>query len=121
MTGFDFSSAVVFGFAGLGMMEMIIIGMIAVLLFGKKLPEVAKQLGGSYREFRKGLSEIQSQMDVNSYASPDSYSSPAPSYDDYDDYEEAAAPKFEPPPAEPAPSKDDSLPSGDIDKPIDEK
>ena len=31
----------VLGFAGLGMMEMAIIGGIAVLLFGKKLPDVA--------------------------------------------------------------------------------
>ena len=92
---------------GLGMQELLIIGVIAVLLFGKKLPEVAKSLGGSYREFRKGLSDIQSQMDVSdsyrSSSTPSYTSSPShrSSYDEYDDYDEATAPKFEPPPAEP--------------------
>lgn len=92
---------------GLGMQELLIIGVIAVLLFGKKLPEVAKSLGSSYREFRKGLSDIQSQMDVTDTYRPShtpSYSSSSSSrstYDEYDDYDEATAPKFEPPPSEP--------------------
>ena len=80
---------------GLGMQELIIIGIVAVLLFGKKLPDVAKSMGKSYREFRKGLSDIQSSVDV----STTNYSSS--SYDDYDDLDEATAPKFEPPPSEP--------------------
>ena len=80
---------------GLGMQELIIIGIVAVLLFGKKLPDVAKSMGKSYREFRKGLSDIQSSVDV----STTNYSSS--SYDDYDDLDEATSPKFEPPPSEP--------------------
>lgn len=90
---------------GLGMQELIIIGVVAVLLFGRKLPEVAKSLGKSYAEFRRGLSDIQSEMDVRSdvysaTSTSSSYSSES-SYDEYDDYDEATAPKFEPPPAEP--------------------
>jgi sec-independent protein translocase protein TatA len=39
---------------GLGMPELIVIGVIIVLIFGaKKLPEIGKGLGGTIREFRK--------------------------------------------------------------------
>lgn len=89
---------------GLGMTEMVIIGIIAVLLFGQKLPEVARSLGKSYNDFRRGLHDMQSQIDfrgdIDNAARRSSYSSRS-TYDDYDDYEEPTAPKFEPPPAEP--------------------
>ena len=87
-------------FFNLGMQEMLIIGVVAVMLFGKRLPEVARSLGGSYREFRKGLSEMQAQMQVDdtvgSRHSESSYYA-----DDFDDYEQPTAPKFEPPTSEP--------------------
>lgn len=90
---------------GMGPSELVIVGIIAVLLFGKRLPEVAKSLGSSYREFRKGLTSLQSEVDlgdINSYGSSTPASSFAdPSYDDFDDQDEATAPKFEPPPSEP--------------------
>jgi sec-independent protein translocase protein TatA len=94
---------------GVGPFEMVVIGCIAVLLFGKKLPEVAKNVGKTYQEFRKGIGDIQSNFkDVDmsgSYA--DSNAAPSsPSYDDFDDREEATAPKFEPPPS--APTADDA-------------
>ncbi len=87
---------------GIGPLEMVVIGVIAVLLFGKKLPEVARSAGKSYQEFRKGIGDIQS----NFKEANDSYTAPAsapssPSYDDFDDREEATAPKFEPPPSAP--------------------
>lgn len=102
---------------GFGFQELIIVGIVAVLLFGKRLPEVAKSLGQSYMQFRKGLNEIQSSMD---YSQP--YTPPSPStsrsYDDYDDYDEPTAPKFEPPPTEP---QSESTPTGDVPKSIPEK
>ncbi len=100
---------------GLGMQELVVVGIVAVLLFGKKLPEVARSLGKSYNEFRRGLHDIQSSVDYREpYTPSKSYSAPR---DDYDDYDEPTAPKFEPPPAEPQ-----AEPPGDtIAKPISEK
>jgi sec-independent protein translocase protein TatA len=44
--------------AGLGAPELIIILLIVMLLFGgAKLPKLARSLGESSREFRKGLAE----------------------------------------------------------------
>ena len=87
---------------GMGFQELIIIGVIAVLLFGKRLPEVAKSLGKSYSQFKRGLTDMQGEFNsaMNSYdEAPRSTSYDR--YDDYDDRDEVSAPKFEPPPAEP--------------------
>ena len=98
---------------GLGFQELALVGVVAVLLFGKRLPEVAKSLGKSYSEFRRGLTDMQSSFDFT-----ETSSSPTPTYSssehDYDDYDEPTAPKFEPPPSEP------QIPTGDISKPISE-
>jgi sec-independent protein translocase protein TatA len=86
---------------GLGMQELLIVGVLAVLLFGKRLPEVARSMGSSYREFRKGLSDMQAQLrlddrdvDVRSYARSNFRR-------EIDDSDEPTAPKFEPPASEP--------------------
>lgn len=87
---------------GLGMQELIIVGVIAILLFGKRLPEVARSMGQSYTQFKKGLSDIQGEF--NSAMDPYSQPATAQRYDaneDWDDRDEATAPKFEPPPNEP--------------------
>jgi len=47
-----------------GPMEMLVIGVIALLLFGKRLPEVARNVGSSMNEFKKGLRHVQD--DINS-------------------------------------------------------
>jgi len=36
-------------------MEMLIVGGIAVLLFGKKLPDVARNIGKTWAEFQKAI------------------------------------------------------------------
>uniref|UniRef100_A0A7C2JYU4 Twin-arginine translocase TatA/TatE family subunit n=1 Tax=Schlesneria paludicola TaxID=360056 RepID=A0A7C2JYU4_9PLAN len=38
-----------------GLPEMIVFGVIALLLFGKRLPDVARSLGQGIVEFKKGL------------------------------------------------------------------
>jgi sec-independent protein translocase protein TatA len=97
-------------FGPLGIQELIIVGAVAVILFGKRLPEVARSLGGTYRDFRRSLSEIQSQFNFNdTYHRPTSRSEPSSSYatgytaEESDDYDRPTAPQFElPSPPEPA-------------------
>ncbi|MBL99502.1 MAG: hypothetical protein CMM06_07380 [Rhodopirellula sp.] len=99
----------------MGMMEVMVIALIAVMLFGKNLPGVARKFGKTYREFRKGLSEFQSSVKMDEYVndvSNDYYNDPSSSSssasgaddwsaDDYDDFEAPDVPMFEPPPSEP--------------------
>ena len=47
---------------GLNPMELMIVGAIAVLLFGNKLPSVARSLGKSMTEFKKGMTDIQTDL-----------------------------------------------------------
>ena len=80
-----------------GPMEMVIILGIGVLLFGKRLPEVGRSLGKGIMEFKKGVQGIEDEIDTAT-STARSTSSQATS----EDYEEATAPKFEPPTSEPA-------------------
>ena len=95
--------AAIFAVGAFGVGELMVIGVIAVVLFGKRLPEVARSLGQSYTQFRRGLTDIRSELDISAYTDP--HASP-PSYmtdneDQDDDRDIPTAPKFEPPPSEP--------------------
>lgn len=82
-----------------GPFEMMVIGVIAVVLFGGNLPEVARKLGGSYREFRRGLNEVQQQFRTAEYEANRALSmeQSSKSKDEDDEPDEPAAPKFTPP------------------------
>ena len=57
-----------FSFIGtLGTGEMIVLLIIGVLLFGRKLPEVGRYLGKGIVEFKKGLKGL--EEDIDSHAS----------------------------------------------------
>jgi sec-independent protein translocase protein TatA len=45
-----------------GPWELAIIAVIALLLFGKRLPEVGKSLGKGIVEFKRGLSDMQNEV-----------------------------------------------------------
>lgn len=43
---------------GIGTVEFVVIGVVAVMLFGSRLPKVARSVGQSLMEFRRGFMEI---------------------------------------------------------------
>ena len=92
----------------LGPMEMIIVMGIAVLLFGKRLPEVGRSLGKGIVEFKKGLNGVADDLDISGTGghSSSSYGSSwrsetRPSGEPA--YSESAVPKFELPGAASSP------------------
>ena len=48
---------------GFGPMELVIVGIVALLLFGKRLPQVARSLGQGIVEFKKGVNGIEDKLD----------------------------------------------------------
>jgi sec-independent protein translocase protein TatA len=79
---------------GLSPMELMIVGGIALLLFGSKLPDVARGLGKSVVEFKRGINGIQDE--ITGTAPTPSYTPPRAGRA-REDREEPTAPKFEPP------------------------
>ena len=78
---------------GIGWQELLVVGIIALLLFGKRLPEVARNLGKGIVEFKKGMAGIEDDVQRN----VSQQSRPYPT----EDREPPTAPRFEPPKFEP--------------------
>jgi sec-independent protein translocase protein TatA len=51
--------APLFGFFGLHPWELLIVGGVALLLFGNRLPSLMRSMGRSVVEFKKGINEIE--------------------------------------------------------------
>ena len=83
-------------FSQLGPMELAVVMGIAILLFGKRLPEVGRSLGKGIVEFKKGLRGIETEFDLTSMTStPDRVPPPPPQSPP------PPVPKFEPPTSAP--------------------
>lgn len=89
----------------LGGPEMLFLFLMAVLLFGKRLPEVGRSLGKGIVEFKKGIQGIEDEIDRAATAPPrQGYFENAPSSSasssasrDADIAPNPAVPKFEAP------------------------
>jgi sec-independent protein translocase protein TatA len=77
---------------------MLILGAIAVMLFGERLPEVARSVGKQLMEVKNGMRGIRQEIEnaVQSATTTD-IQDKAPQYSEAEHREEATAPKFEPP------------------------
>lgn len=45
-----------------GPLELVVIAIVALLLFGRRLPEVGRSLGRGIIEFKKGLKDVQDSV-----------------------------------------------------------
>ncbi len=50
-------------FGNLGAPELLIILFVALLLFGGRLPDVARSLGRSFTQFKRGLKDVEDEVE----------------------------------------------------------
>jgi sec-independent protein translocase protein TatA len=81
-------------FGNLGYFEMMLFGAVALMLFGSRLPEVARNLGGTYRGLKRSVDEFKRE-----FQAVETYEPKAPRITQEDEPEslESTAPKFSPP------------------------
>ena len=86
---------------GLGPFELVVIGAIAVMLYGKRLPEVGRSVGQGIGELRRQWATLSRDLDVSSHLNG---VEPAPKRrtrrldDEGSSGSQVAAPRFDPPP-----------------------
>jgi len=51
------------GFLNIGPSELVVVAIIGLLLFGRRLPEVGRSLGRGIVEFKKGLKDVSDDID----------------------------------------------------------
>ncbi|MHC5039290.1 MAG: Sec-independent protein translocase subunit TatA/TatB [Planctomycetota bacterium] len=49
---------------GIGVLEILVILLVALIVFGHRLPDVAKSLGKGYLEFRRGLRVLENEIEI---------------------------------------------------------
>lgn len=47
---------------GPGWLEILLVALVALLLFGKRLPDLARSLGKGITEFKKGLKDVEEEV-----------------------------------------------------------
>lgn len=48
---------------GIGHWELAVVGIVAILLFGKRLPSVCRSFGSSLMELKRGFLEVQAECE----------------------------------------------------------
>lgn len=91
---------------GLGPVEIVVIGAIAVMLYGKRLPEVGRSVGQGIGELRKQMATLSRDMDIAAHLDAAPAKRSTRRFDDDGGQPNAAAPRFDPPadPGETSPS-----------------
>jgi sec-independent protein translocase protein TatA len=90
---------------GLGPLEIVVLGAIAVMLYGKRLPEVGRSVGKTVGDLRRQWASLARELDVTAHVEGRAGSSAGssrrslPLLDD-DDRSLVAGPRFDPPEAE---------------------
>ena len=85
-----------FGFLGeFSLWHWMIVAVIGILLFGKRLPEVGRSLGKGIVEFKKGLKGLEDEVDTGSSAQAPQQQAPALEPPRPPQRVTATAPKFE--------------------------
>jgi len=91
-----------FIFGGMGLGEILVIGIVAVLLYGKRLPDVAKDVGKQYHQFKTQLQDIQSEMSKATSEVDRTVRDAKQQLLTFDDDDEPTAPQFSAPPSDDA-------------------
>ena len=81
---------------GVGTSEMVLLGIVALMLYGSRLPEVARNLGGTYRGLKKSVDDFKREFEAADIHEP-VRKIPVQSDDD-EQLVQTDAPKFTPPP-----------------------
>jgi sec-independent protein translocase protein TatA len=95
---------------GVSPFEMMVLAIIALLLYGKRLPEVARSLGKGMVEFKRGIRGVEDEVKstVGMTSKPTPRRRPDPVDEPRDQW---TAPKFEPPTSAPAPASAEAAPA----------
>ena len=84
----------------IGGSDFLIIAVVAVLLFGERLPEVARKVGKHLTDLRKTVQSVRDEFETVARGVTDTVERSVERRVSAD-REEATAPKFEPPPPDP--------------------
>ncbi len=71
MNSFPLFDSPLLAFWSPGPAEMLVLGVVALLLYGGNLPEVARSWGKTFAEFRRGLTGLQNEFNDVIYSEPE--------------------------------------------------